>query len=63
MKATNIVTAFGPIKFEDKEGYQNQNFMETLVMQIIKGNHETIWPASYASAKYLFPIPAWRDRK
>jgi branched-chain amino acid transport system substrate-binding protein len=63
LKATNIVTAFGPIKFEDKEGYQNQNFMETLVMQIIKGNHETIWPASYASAKYLFPIPAWRDRK
>ncbi len=63
MKATNIVTAFGPIKFEDKEGYTNQNFMDTLVMQVINGQHETIWPQSYASKKYLYPIPRWRDRK
>jgi branched-chain amino acid transport system substrate-binding protein len=63
MKATDMVTAFGPIKFEDKAGYQNQNFMDTLVMQVIKGNHETIWPESYANAKYLFPIPSWRNRK
>ncbi len=63
MKATNMVTAFGPIKFEDKEGYTNQNFMDTLVMQVINGQHETIWPEKYASKKYLFPIPRWRDRK
>ncbi len=63
MKATNMVTAFGPIKFEDKEGYQNQNFMDTLVLQVIKGAHETIWPAKYASQKYLYPIPTWRDRR
>jgi branched-chain amino acid transport system substrate-binding protein len=63
MKATNIVTAFGPIKFEDKDGYTNQNFMDTLVMQVINGQHETIWPENYASKKYLYPIPRWRDRK
>jgi branched-chain amino acid transport system substrate-binding protein len=63
MKATNIVTAFGPIKFEDKDGYTNQNFMDTLVMQVINGQHETIWPQNYASKKYLYPIPRWRDRK
>ena len=63
MKVTNMMTAFGPIKFEDKEGYTNQNFMDTLVMQVINGQHETIWPQSYASKKYLFPIPRWRDRK
>jgi branched-chain amino acid transport system substrate-binding protein len=62
-KATNLMTAFGPIKFEDKEGYTNQNFMDTLVMQVIKGKHETIWPAKYASAPYVYPIPKWRDRK
>jgi branched-chain amino acid transport system substrate-binding protein len=62
-KATSMMTAFGPIKFEDKEGYTNQNFMDTLVMQVIKGKHETIWPAKYASAKYVYPIPKWRDRK
>lgn len=63
MKATNLMTAFGPVKFEDKAGYQNQNFMDTLVMQVIKGKHETIWPVKYASAKYVYPIPKWRDRK
>jgi branched-chain amino acid transport system substrate-binding protein len=63
MKPTNMTTAFGPIKFEDKEGYTNQNFMDTLVMQVINGQHETIWPQKYASKKYLFPIPRWRDRK
>jgi branched-chain amino acid transport system substrate-binding protein len=63
MKATNMVTAFGPIKFDDKEGYTNQNFMDTLVMQVINGQHETIWPQKYASKKYIFPIPRWRDRK
>jgi ABC-type branched-chain amino acid transport systems, periplasmic component len=62
-KSTDMITAFGPIKFVDKEGYTNQNFMDTLVMQVIKGNHETIWPEKYASAKYVYPIPKWRERK
>ena len=62
MKATSMMTAFGPIKFEDREGYTNQNFMDTLVMQVIKGKHETIWPQKYASAKYVYPIPKWRER-
>lgn len=63
LKATDIVTAFGPIKFEDKEGYQNQNFMDTLVLQVINGKHETIWPEKYATKKYVYPIPRWRDRR
>ena len=63
MKATNLMTAFGPIKFEDKEGYTNQNFMDTLVMQVIDGQHETVWPLQYASKKYIYPILMWRDRK
>ncbi|MGW8272805.1 MAG: ABC transporter substrate-binding protein [Thermodesulfovibrionales bacterium] len=63
MKATNMETAFGPIKFEDKEGYQNQNFMDTLVLQVLKGQHQTIWPAQYATTKYVYPIPSWRQRR
>jgi len=62
-KSTSMMTAFGPIKFEDKEGYTNQNFMDTLVMQVIKGKHETIWPQKYASAQYVYPIPKWRERR
>jgi len=63
LKATNMMTAFGPVKFDDKEGYTNQNFMDTLVMQVINGQHETIWPEKYASKKYVYPMPPWRDRK
>jgi branched-chain amino acid transport system substrate-binding protein len=63
MKATSMVTAFGPIKFEDKEGYQNQNFMDTVVLQVIKGEHECVWPEKFASRKYLYPIPTWRERR
>ncbi len=63
LKATNIKTAFGPVRFEDREGYQNQNFMDTLVIQVIKGEFETIWPQQYANKKYIFPIPSWRERR
>lgn len=63
LKATNITTAFGPVKFEDKEGYQNQNFIDTLVLQVIKGEHETIWPEKFASKKYVYPMPSWRERR
>jgi branched-chain amino acid transport system substrate-binding protein len=63
LKATNLNTAYGPVKFEDKEGYQNQNFHETFAIQVIKGQFETVWPKSHASASYIYPVPAWRERK
>ena len=63
LKTTNITTAFGPIKFENKEGYQNQNFMDTLVFQVQKGEFETIWPQQHASKKYIYPVPTWRERR
>ena len=63
LKATNLMTAFAPVKFEDKEGYQNQNFAETLAIQVQKGEFETIWPKSQASKPYIFPVPTWKERR
>jgi len=63
LKATNLKTAYGPVKFEDKEGYQNQNFHETLAIQVQKGEFETVWPKSHASKPYIYPVPSWKDRK
>jgi branched-chain amino acid transport system substrate-binding protein len=63
LKATNLMTAFAPVKFEDKEGYQNQNFAETLAIQVLKGEFETIWPKSQASKPYVFPVPTWKERR
>ena len=63
MKKTSLQTAYGVVKFEDKDGYQNQCFSDTFVLQVQKGEHETVWPSTWANKKYLFPIPRWRDRK
>ncbi|WMW67209.1 ABC transporter substrate-binding protein [Nitratidesulfovibrio liaohensis] len=63
MKGVDMMTAFGPVKFESRDGYQNQNFIDTLALQVLQGKHETIWPERYASAKPVFPIPKWRERK
>jgi branched-chain amino acid transport system substrate-binding protein len=62
-KGVNLETAFGPVKFENKEGYQGQNFVETLAIQVQKGEFETIWPKALASKPPIFPVPAWRERK
>jgi branched-chain amino acid transport system substrate-binding protein len=63
LKGVSMETAFGPVKFEDKEGYQGQNFLPTLAIQVQKGEFETIWPKEHASKPHIFPVPAWRDRK
>ena len=63
LKATDLKTAFGPVKFEDKEGYQNQNFAETLAIQVQKGEFETIWPKNHASKPYVYPVPSWKERR
>ncbi|HET6461754.1 MAG TPA: hypothetical protein VFG29_13330 [Syntrophales bacterium] len=36
---------------------------DTLVMQVTNSKHETIWPQKYASAKYVYPILKWRERR
>jgi branched-chain amino acid transport system substrate-binding protein len=63
LKKTDIMTAFGPVRFEDREGYRNQNFMNTVVLQVINGEFETIWPVAYTTRKYIYPIPSWGQRR
>ncbi len=63
LRAVNLETAFGPVKFENKEGYQNQNFVETLAIQIQGGEFQTIWPKALANKPYIYPVPSWRDRR
>ena len=60
---TNMMTAFGPVKFISWGQFTNQNRMDTLVLQVINGKYETVWPKEAASAKYVYPVPRWRDRK
>jgi len=62
-RGVSLETVFGPVKFENKEGYQNQNFVETLAIQVQGGDFQTIWPQALANKPYIYPVPAWRDRK
>jgi branched-chain amino acid transport system substrate-binding protein len=49
---TYMKTAFGPVKFYSYEGFERQNTINTLVLQIIDGKFETIWPPDMASARF-----------
>lgn len=56
---TDLLTVFGPVRFEQFDKYTNQNRINTIVLQIQTGLHETIWPPEAATAEYVFPDPAW----
>ena len=50
---TYLMTPFGPVKFYSYEGFERQNTVRTLVLQIIDGKFEVIWPLETASAKFV----------
>lgn len=50
----------GDVKFEDYEGFTNQNRHEMLVLQIQNGQIETVFPAKFASKKPVYPFPKWK---
>lgn len=62
LKETDLKTIMGPIKFEDWDGYTNQNKPNTYVVQWQKGKLEVVWPKDVKSADYVFPVPNWRER-
>uniref|UniRef100_A0A831UEH9 Amino acid ABC transporter substrate-binding protein n=1 Tax=Geobacter metallireducens TaxID=28232 RepID=A0A831UEH9_GEOME len=50
----------GDVKFEDYDGFTNQNRHQMLVLQIQNGQFETVFPAKFASKKPVFPFPKWK---
>jgi branched-chain amino acid transport system substrate-binding protein len=64
LAATDMMTAFGPVKFISYGKKTQQNKLpNTFVVQWQKGKMETVWPEAFAKKKYVFPTPAWKDRK
>ncbi len=49
---------FGPIRF-DQTG---QNDHQMVVMQVQDGQFVTVYPAEYAAAELVYPVPPWSDR-
>ncbi len=63
LSETDLMTIYGPVKFEEYDGFTNQNRHDMLMLQIQKGKFETVWPRKHASARPLFPTPPWKDRR
>ena len=64
LAATDMMTAFGPVKFISYGKKKQQNKLpNTFVIQWQKGKMETVWPEAFAKKAYIFPTPAWKDRK
>ena len=64
LAATDMMTAFGPVKFISYGKKTQQNKLPTtFVVQWQKGKMETVWPEKAAKKKFMYPTPAWKDRK
>jgi branched-chain amino acid transport system substrate-binding protein len=53
---TDMMTAFGPVKFVSYEKKTNQNKLTTYVVQWQDGHLKLIWPKDLANAKYAYPV-------
>jgi branched-chain amino acid transport system substrate-binding protein len=55
LAATDLMTAFGPVKFIAYDKMTNQNKLDTYLVQWIAGKLELVWPKNVASQPYVYP--------
>ncbi|MFH1061161.1 MAG: ABC transporter substrate-binding protein [Pseudomonadota bacterium] len=63
LAATDMMTAFGPVKFVSYDKKTQQNRLPTYLVQWQGGKLETAWPKDLATKPAVFPVPKWADRK
>ena len=63
LREVKLMTAFGPVSFEDKNGFTNQNPAPSLIIQVQKGRFVVVWPKESASGSPLHPTPPWEKRR
>ena len=59
---TDMMTAFGPVKFISYDKKTQQNKLPTFLVQWLDGKLETVWPKAVATKKYYYPTPKWSKR-
>jgi len=59
---TDMMTAFGPVKFISYDKKTQQNKLPTFLVQWIDGQLETVWPTDVSTKKYIYPTPKWSKR-
>jgi branched-chain amino acid transport system substrate-binding protein len=53
---TDMMTAFGPVKFISYGKKTQQNRLPTYLAQWINGRLEIVWPREVATARYVYPV-------
>ncbi|HOV87279.1 MAG TPA: ABC transporter substrate-binding protein, partial [Syntrophobacteraceae bacterium] len=51
---TDMMTAFGPVRFTSYDNKTQQNSLPTFLVQWQKGALETVWPRTVATKTYVF---------
>jgi branched-chain amino acid transport system substrate-binding protein len=59
---TDMMTAFGPVKFVAYDMKTQQNRLPTFLVQWVNGMLETVWPKDVATVKYVYPVSKWHER-
>ncbi|PZX10557.1 branched-chain amino acid transport system substrate-binding protein [Palleronia aestuarii] len=59
---SDFQTPVTSVTFEDYDGFQNQNPIQDLILQIQDGAHVTIYPEELSAGDPRFPVPAWSER-
>lgn len=56
LEKTNLMTAFGPVRFIAYGKMKNQNKLPTYVVQWIDGKLELVWPKDLATKPLVYPV-------
>ena len=57
-----MMTIYGPVKFKSYGKFERQNQLPTLLLQVLKGKFEIVWPQNVETSKAIYPVPKWSDR-
>lgn len=63
LAATNILTVFGKVRFDNFRGFRNQNRSRSVCMQLLDQEWKSVWPREIARSRYVYPTPDWRERR
>ena len=53
LQSSRLMTPFGPVEFGAYDKFERQNRVPTMVLQVIGGKFECIWPPPHASARFV----------
>jgi branched-chain amino acid transport system substrate-binding protein len=62
LAATDITTPVTTVNFKSADGFQGQNPIRSLILQIQDGKHVTVFPDDLAAKQAQHPTPEWSTR-